>query len=171
MKQFLKSIKPTHKESDKFSWNLYKWCKKNCKHQIPKVYFSHWSNWDGSYLEKGWNKSGQIFISHFEDAEYISAQYLSNIFGTTKGGAGNAMFAVNKKRFQLEEVTEEFWKTYLKIGRCMFDEKHIGWWVGEENRYTIINKNSKRCNWCGKYLRRKIETEKVIKRHEIWEVE
>ena len=41
----------------------------------------------------------------------------------------------------------------------------------KKNKWREINKNSRCCEYCGQWIRRKVKTEKVIRRRDIWEIE
>jgi hypothetical protein len=69
----------------------------------------------------------------------------------------------------LVDITEWFWNEYLKSDRCIFDREHTGWMQGTENRFTGINKNSKKCNWCGQHLTRRIKKVVTVERKPVWE--
>lgn len=68
----------------------------------------------------------------------------------------------------LVDITEWFWNEYVKSGRCIFDREHNGWWQGDQERYTQINKNSRKCKWCNQYQKRSIRKVVSIKREEVW---
>ena len=58
-------------------------------------------------------------------------------------------------------VKEIKWADYQRIGTCAIDCYRHKW--------RVINKNSQCCEYCGKWVRRKVVTEKVIRRRDVWE--
>lgn len=160
-------------ESDKYSWNLYRYLRDNNKRDIRFCY--HTENPVDSKeqdLPLDFNKSFgtmQIFV----------------LFGDGKGGFGTSGIRVSDAmhkgqtarletfsfclwdKSKFVDITEQFWNLYRQIGRCVFDRNHHGWWQGE-GRFTQINKNSRKCNWCGKHQRRQIKKYVNIERREVW---
>ena len=60
-------------------------------------------------------------------------------------------------------IEEVKWSDYQRIGGCAINELAHKW--------REINKNSRCCEYCGQWIRRKVKTEKVIRRRDIWEIE
>jgi hypothetical protein len=168
----INKIKPKVKgQSDKYSWNLYKFLHKQINQkeigkyvlkQI-KVYWLHHSRWDGEYLEFNPNELDirQIIISPFGGTR--TGYFLSQILLEGK----NECFALPYEDDELTDITEWFFKTYEKDGRCMFDREHNGWLLGDENRFTYVN-NTRKCSWCGKWQHKEIKKVQTIKRKEVW---
>jgi hypothetical protein len=170
----IKKIKPKVKgQSDKYSWNLYKFLEKQVKQRdvgnfAPKqlrVYWLHHSFWDGSYLEFNPNKLNhrQIIISPFGGKG--SGYFLSHILPDGMKKECYALSVYHPDEFS--DITNWFFTTYERDGRCIFDREHSGWWSGEENRFTYIN-NTRRCNWCGQWHKKEIHKIVKIKREEVW---
>jgi hypothetical protein len=138
--------------SDKFSWNFYKYIKKHGVNQ--RILFD---GRDGKPIHP-------MNI-------YVLNRTIGNTLLEIMTGHGInydfSMYLLNK----YTDITEQFCKQYLRQGRCMFDPEHNGWWLGDESRFTMINKNSKRCRWCGKHLRRNIVKHVNVQRKETWELE
>jgi len=159
-------IKPQiKKESDKFSWGLYKCLKKNKNYS--KVFFSTWNPMNGSKVELDWdNLNISNIIIGFGDAEKrrVSGERLRNIVsGTTM----EYCFDYTPREFI--DITDEFWERYQKIGRCLLFPHHKKFWLqGEKNRYTYVN-GTRKCNWCGKWQKKHIEKKTAIERLEVWE--
>ncbi|MGK4040826.1 hypothetical protein AB0Y20_00895 [Heyndrickxia oleronia] len=172
----LNEIKPKVKgESDKYSWNLYRFLNKLFKDKDEGKYIKnqleiHWltySRWDGKYLEfdpdnlnRGMN---QVLILPFGLEHGRSFYDLNTIMG--KGRA--ELFHVPWRKDQLTNITDWFFSTYQKDGRCIFDRNHNKWWQGEANRFTYIN-NTRRCNWCGEWHKKEIHKEVKIERKVRW---
>lgn len=60
----------------------------------------------------------------------------------------------------------DFWETYLRLGRCIFDPEHTVPFLHAENRYTA-SKNRRVCNWCGFRQQRFIQ--RVVIEKVMWE--
>lgn len=151
----INSIKPKiPKVSDRYSWSIYQWVKTN-------------------------GTNFRVLLDPSEDEILTRRLY----FIRNEGGRGtvgsNVHSIMSGQRtlycFSLyplhkyPDVTEWFWINYLRFGRCMVDPGHSKYFLGDDERYTMINKNSKRCNWCGKYLKRNIRKQVSIERVEHWE--
>ncbi len=167
----LKAIKPAIKgESDKYSWYLYRFLEKQVKQRdigkyVPKqikVYWLNKSRWDGRLLSFDDENVdiNQVFISPFGGKSGYS---LSTIM--TKGKATQYYLPWSDE--DLVDITNWFFSTYQKDGRCMFDRSHNGWFQGDKERFTFIN-NTRRCNWCGKWHTKEIHKEVKIERREVW---
>ncbi|MGG3890251.1 hypothetical protein [Metabacillus fastidiosus] len=170
----INKIKPKVKdESDKYSWNLYNFLNrlfnksgvgKYYKKQL-EIHWLHNSRWDGSYLEFNKDKLNlnQILILPSGKQHYRGTFYeLSLIMG--KGKATE--FALPYS-YETTDITEWFFNTYERDGRCIFDREHNGWWQGDKERFTYIN-NTRKCNWCGEWHKKEIKKVQVIKREETW---
>ena len=148
-------------ESDKFSLGVYRVLKKYPGIRI--VYYS--KNSMGEYDPFDPKKSQsprQIFMLHSG-----SAMVGLNVSQAMDNKLQEYAFSLwDREKFV--DITDWFFKEYAKRGRCIFDKEHHGWWIGEENRFTVINWHSRRCNWCGEWQTRTIKKEVRIKRHEIW---
>lgn len=182
----LNNIKPKNlKESDKYSVNLYKFIKKTgCNHVYININ-------KGSFKEPNiigfdWNKDNvmdyDIYVGSniMDDIIYnedntkslnigqVIAKPLYSILNGNKlyqTGCYCAFGRTYVKRDFLD-ITDEFWKRYKEIGRCLF-LSHDRSCLGDENRFTQINALYRKCNWCGKLQEKHIE-EKIIKK-EVWE--
>lgn len=167
----LNKIKPKIKaESDKYSWNLYKFLRKihkdkHVKNQM-RIYWNHHSRIDGEWLpftEKIPNTM-QIVIAPYGDKS--CGYFMSSVL--MKGNC--ELFSLCAwKEDDFRDITDWFFKTYEDIGRCIFDGNHSGWLLGDENRFTYIN-NTRRCNWCGEWHHMEIHKETTIKRRKVWSV-
>jgi hypothetical protein len=170
----LKLIKPKVKgESDKYSWNLFKFLNKlhsdknygnYYKNQLEILWLHH-SRWDGSYLEFNEDKLniGQLIIMPLGKANGRSFFSMQSVLA--KGRAEE--FALPWREDELTNITDWFFTTYIRDGRCIFDRGHQSWLQGTENRFTFIN-NTRRCNWCGKWHNKEIQKVVSIKRKEVW---
>lgn len=161
-----KLVKPKIKgESDKYSWNLYRWLYKYRKYADYKVYYIADEEFDRNNL-----KLSKIIIGKKHSDREITGNLLSNIIN--KGSCSEDSYCFLKSigwnTDKAIDITELFKKEYIRIGRCFIFGHTDIWLRGDKDKFTIINKHSRRCNWCGKYENRYIETEKTIKRKEVW---
>lgn len=153
-----------HGISDKFSWRLYKFLKKHKNLRImyyrktPMGKIVEFDPTKSQHLMQlfamidGLSLAGACFNSIMSNSEYWNEIYAFDVWGVDN----------------FVDVTDWFFKEYARTGRCMFDREHSMWWQGKENRYTFINANSRRCNWCGEWQRRKIEKQITVKRENVW---
>ena len=150
----ISDIKPQeHGVSDKYSWHFYRHLKaQGMKQRIL------WDNSDGRPMHPM--------------SIYVLNGTIGNTLQSIMWGSKNIVCFSMHPLDTYVDITESFWKSYVSKGRCMFDENHSSkWWVGDKHRYQSINRNSKRCRWCGVILRRNIVTTKVIERNEEWVVD
>lgn len=170
----LKKIKPKVKgKSDKYSWNLYKFLHKLFSNKESGKYYKnqlqilwlHHSRFDGSYLEFDKNNLNllQLIIMPLGKENGRSFYSMSSIL--TKGRSEE--FALPWSLGKMTDITDWFFKTYEKDGRCIFDRKHTGWMIGTEDRFTYVN-NTRKCNWCGQWHTKEIHKIVKIKREEVW---
>lgn len=169
-KEILKQIKPKIKnESDKYSWNLYKFLSiNNCRvYWLEKgsisgeiVPFSERENVNISgHLVFGWGvRDGRTFDSY-------SGTRMGDILRKSNPTIWSFIMYNNE---WFSDVTDWFIKEYIKDGRCIFDRKHHGWMRNTENRYIKVGNNSCKCRWCGQWFERKIEKRVTIERKELW---
>lgn len=180
-RETLKSIKPRIiKISDKYSTNLYKFLKsKGCF----KVYFDTWDTYKERQVEINWNdlNIGRIYLGsnimddtyEIEGTEYnmgcLLGKDLSSILNgrrLTELGAYCGFGGFYPKKY-FADITEEFWRRYVEVGRCLFYE-HGSWLQGNEKQFTYSEDgNTRTCNWCGR-VEHKIKRTKV-EEVEIWE--
>lgn len=182
----IETIKPKGKESDKFSIQLYKFIAKNPKYL--KVYYqaihaiqtscrdeNHEPVYEYKYLDFDINNFSirdiyfscqpQDFIS--KNNEIIGAT-LSRIISDSKNKYEISCYTCGYSPREYVDITDLFWSQYVKKGRCLWDKTHNGWLMNDGNRFTYINKNSRRCNWCGEWQCREIYKKVKIERREAW---
>ncbi|MCA1021474.1 hypothetical protein [Halobacillus litoralis] len=169
----LKDIKPRlANRSDKYSSNLYRFLRNRFKenkyvqNQIEIHWLTH-SRWDGSYLEfnpdnvsKG---LGQLLILPLGKENGRSFYSLHEVLRKGK----TTEFAIPWMKDELVDITDWFFETYIKDGRCIFDRDHNKWLSGDESRFTKVN-NTRKCNWCGEWQEKQIVKVQKIDRKEIW---
>ncbi|WEG18649.1 hypothetical protein PQ478_09220 [Alkalihalophilus pseudofirmus] len=173
----LKLIKPKVKgESDKYSWNLYKYLHKitSTRHEgkyIKNQLEVHWlrhSRFDGEHIEFDQHDLrhfmvGQVIIFPFGLGK-SHLNFMNSVL--SKGRCENFANVWNKESFT--DITDWFFETYLKDGRCIFDREHNMWMTNTDDRYYQINSNNRKCKWCGEHQHREIEKRVEINRIENW---
>lgn len=171
----LQKIKPKVKsKSDKYSWSLYRFLEKQVKQKDSgkyvlkqiRVYWIARSWWDGSYLEfnpKNIKGINQIVISPYGGKG--SGYFLSHVMRDGQKKECYSLCVYHPD--ELIDITDWFFSTYERDGRCIFDREHNGWWQGEEKRFTYIN-NTRKCNWCGEWHKKEIVKKVKIKREVNW---
>ena len=180
MSMNIKQIKPRLKgKSDKYSWQLYQYMVKNRIGKLPTVIFANKLSKDSERAEfyPADIRRNNIWIA----TNIESCQVESNgKKGTARWIHGNGLGTIlsdSREKYttfanpwiqEYEDITDWFWSEYIKYGRCLLDPEHIGWWQGDDNRFTYINKNSRRCNWCGRWQYRTIKKTVTIKRSDSW---
>jgi hypothetical protein len=186
----IKLIKPKKiNVSDKYSSQIYQYIKKNHKNVKSLLDIKVYCNLSYEIYDDEYNVVGKEIIpfdnditnmrhvvigrkekESFGDEGYITWYYgnmLSEILGT--GREKYTVFANPWwSKDEVIDITEWFWRTYVDIGRCIYADHER--WVSDDRdtRWTYINKNSRRCNWCREYQTRHTETKKTIKRTEVW---
>lgn len=157
-------------ESDKYSWNLYRFLNKQVrqrdigkyvKKQI-KIYWLTHSRWDGRYLEFEPDnlRLDQLLISPFGGrVGYSLSEILAKGYGTE--------WSFPWKDDELIDITDWFFSTYERDGRCIFDRGHNGWMLGTDKRFTYVN-NTRKCNCCGQWHEKEIRKVQTIERKVYW---
>lgn len=161
----LKSIKPSSNgTSDKYSWNIYRYLK---AHQNSRLAIC-WYEKDGKFDKEKSLASIKTFIllngidNNLCGARIYDLQHKGNHAELTTF----SFLMWDPKQFI--DITDWFFTSYQRKGRCLFDLNHSTWWADSDNRFTQINKNSRRCNWCGNHQRKVVNKEVSIKRNICW---
>ncbi len=174
-------IKPQIKgQSDKYSWNLYRLFRM-AERDIKKygdliqyrILLDTRSHLDGGYEPFDPNQSvkpGQCYFAKiYPDNQGWVGRKLLEVMGMAPYGEIKLYaYSIQEEHGRYIDITEWFWEEYRKSGRCIFDREHDGWWMGDETRFTAINRNSRKCNWCGQHHKRTVEKEVTIKRIARW---
>lgn len=159
---FANRFKPSvNGKSDKFSWRFHK---RMLKYGREQVYLMAWSFVDGKKeisLDdlKGFVSPARIAVGFKDGDDWFMGDTLGGICrdgAPTSGWAFGPMHNVE----EWIDITDWFWTNYERHGRCMFF-KYLHSWVS-------INRNSRKCEWCGTHERREVETIKRIERREKW---
>lgn len=154
-------IKPKVKnESDKYSWNLYKYLK---KYPNSRVYYNKFNSFTDERQVYNKNKLTKNDV-------LIGRNSGNSIIGFT---LSMLLMKVPSMQFWYQnaydthiDITEEFIRDYIEIGRCLFDQSHDGWLRNNDNRFTYLEEDLRKCNWCG--IEQHKEVEEVIKYVEKW---
>lgn len=172
----INSIKTKYKgESDKYSWQLYQYIIKNFKYikdlSELQVFFNRKCRITGDDIifDKNDISLMQIIIGKRHDDEIVSGSNLFSIMGDSrdKYQVYSHHPIAGWKSDQFVDITEWFWKEYVKLGRCLLDKGHDRWWMSEEDRFTYVN-NTRRCNWCGQWQEKKVNKVVKIERKTKW---
>ena len=154
----LNKIKP--EASGKYSPLLYKWLthKRRKPWNYKNVFQCH-NRIDGNGYYDHW-RAAEFIIGHgdfCEDGKIvgIGGRSIRDIICGQRGVLTQGFHY--GPGLWLRDVTEEFWATYERIGRCTWDHIHGLHMIGDENRWHYITGGRKReCNWCG-HIQEKIE--------------
>lgn len=161
-RDFANKFKPAVKgKSDKFSWRFHK---RMLKYGREQVYLMAWCGTHGKIdisLDdlNGFIRPSRIAIGSMDGDRWFSGDTLAGICkdgGPTTGWAYSGAHNIHK----WIDITDWFWTNYERHGRCMFF-KHLHSWIS-------INRNSRKCEWCGTHERREVETIKRIERRDKW---
>lgn len=150
----IKQFKPAVKgKSDKFSWQLYRWAKKN-PHAL-RIWSATWNSVRGVDPDHR-----QLYIGYKRDGNWIHARQLRNLCSY---GARLDCFAYNRGHDTENwiDVTGWFWREYLRKGVCAIHGDRV-------HDFIKINRNSRKCKHCGEHQTRTVITSKIIKRFENW---
>lgn len=166
-KIFSDKFKPKEKSiSDKYSWRFYQRMKRSGR---ERVYLSPWSSLDGyqkpdlKELIAGSNKqASRIVIGRLcRQSGWFSGSRLRSICTPGTSVHNNWAYCDDHGRIaDYIEITDWFWKEYERLGRCLF--------YNTVHEWIAINKNSRKCAYCGKIQYREVITKKEIKRIAVW---
>ena len=162
-KAFAETIRPTVKgKSDKFSWRLYQ---RALKRGRERVYLMAWDSVNGyrppsfEVLKGEHVPAIQIALGQHDAAGWFHGNCLRSI--CTPGSAKHDWaYGPGHHVSEWIEITDWFWSNYLRVGRCLF-------WK-YEHHWIEINRNARKCEYCGKHERRQVVTRRKIERKEVW---
>ncbi|GLB26514.1 hypothetical protein LXJ15735_27550 [Lacrimispora xylanolytica] len=160
----LASIKPKNvKKSDKYSKAIYKYLKNNSRYR--KVYFDE-SKYDCNsekYIKVKFDVNDMDLRNlYFGEPDGLGSNCITGkcINSLIVGGQCSQttfcyMCNINSN---FVDVTKEFYEKYIEIGRCIYG--HGVWISDDEERFTYIDPEHRRCNWCSKeeHLEKKVLT-------------
>lgn len=130
-KRQLDKIAP--KRHQKYSPNLYKWLKRN-----PGI----------AAQAQVWREDNtkDLWIGFLgDDCLYWTGAMLMQVLCT---GAKHSTGSYSFKQFKGMNVVENFWKEYIRIGRCAIDPEHKVWFLNSDTRY-VGTTTGRKCQWCG----------------------
>lgn len=146
-KEYLKSVQPKNKgESDKYSWNIYRYLKGNIGNDIR--------------IFKSPNGKTEVIGHKYSDG--ISGCDLDSLIRSTR--IQEYWFDDNWNLKEQEGWLEE----YQRIGRCLLIPHNYQWYTGEDTRFTYVN-NTRKCNWCGKWQHMNLQKIVKVKLEKVWE--
>lgn len=159
----LATIQPI--DNGKYSPYFHQWLQrnKNHPHRFSHVFEMH-NRIDGNAFNPHWSTSC-IIIGHGEfnpdgSIEGIGGCRLSEILH----GKKTPQSWWFTKAFGLRDITEQFWETYQRIGRCAWDHDHGRHMIGDQHRFEKTGENTETCTWCGREF--ELTTRVVIDRRE-----
>lgn len=151
-KEYLEKINPNKDTYNaKYSEGTYKFLSKN-KNKDVKIYFRKKDKIDGKLLEFNPTNvySTQIYFMYEVNGDWLGTPWVNIMQNKYQ-----VMDYTNFDRDEFEDITDTFLDTYLKIGRCMFDNKHINFLLGKDHAYVSNEERftekdgHKTCLWCG----------------------
>ena len=164
----LKKIKPQIKgESDKYSWNLWKWLN---KYKTEKLRVYYLPNHEDDKYDPTDFDNVQILIGERWRDNCIVGMTLRTIIATDRGlQSGAFTTGCGYNVHVAQDVTEQFFEDYIEFGRCFLFE-HGAWLRNGDKQFTYQDDGNERwCNWCGRVERKRIEVETKIIERVIWE--
>ena len=128
------------------------------------------SRWDGSVIDyhkdihKEMSIPSQIMID--PSGQMIAGYFLSECL---KKGSPTRFSLCTFHPKHMIDVTDWFFDTYSRIGRCMFDKYHHDFDNHYNNRYYLINRNHRKCRWCEGHFHREHRKVVEVKKFDVWE--
>lgn len=132
------------KKSPKYSNFIYKFLKKN-KKIIPHRGMPVIAKFNTGTWRIGWHDTNGWFIG--AEISFLPGEKVE-IYASKLGA---------------KIIKEVKWSDYQRIGSRAINEFTHKW--------REINKNSRCCEYCGQWIRRKVKTLKIIRRCDVWEIE
>jgi hypothetical protein len=169
-KAFAETIRPAVKGlSDKFSWRLFQResiCGKEriyimAYHLVTGIHRT--PDLDALKTGDGSQMSLLMVGEKIEESGWFHGAQLQHVVrkGMQKVNQSWAYGPMYNTKNWLD-ITDWFWAQYMIRGRCIFmHDVHAHSWIK-------INKNARKCEWCGDHQRRTVVTEKTIIRKDIW---
>lgn len=164
--EFARQIKPAvRSRSDKYSWRLYL---RAMRQGRERVYVAAWDNLHGQPFTPTLQglKAGDrmhmrlLYIGHMCDDRHFSGQPIRDV---ARHGKGHCDFSYGPgfDTAHWLDVTDWFWSNYIEHGRCIV-------WPDQVHEWTMINRNARKCVYCGKHEHRTVVTKKIVERVECW---
>ena len=181
----VKQIKPKGNKSDKYSIQLYHFLLRIEERRCDKVYYQAMhpvqvgcdENHEpiNEYQEVPFNINnfniGDIYLSYqqenyINERNEITGVSLQSVLGDRKNKYEMFCYVCGYAPRKYIDISDVFWNEYIKHGRCIWDRQHTGWLKDDEGRFTYLDEDNRRCNWCGAEQHKEIKT--VTKTQEIW---
>jgi hypothetical protein len=164
---FARQIQPkVRSKSDKFSWRLYLRAMKKGR---ERIYIGAWDNLFGQphvpSLEglKAGNRMDMrlLYIGYMhDDKKYFSGQPIREVARHGKAHCDYS-YGPGFNTAHWLDVTDWFWSAYIERGRCAV-------WHDQVHEWVPINRNARKCAYCGKHEHRTVVTKKIVERVECW---
>lgn len=151
--ELLKKIKPRNiKVSDKYSRNLYLWARQRRSMNVV-------------------DHKGELYLTtpDWKEDEWGKLSGTKLIRILCVGQSAESCVYINIPVEECRDVTGEFWSEYIKKGRCHLDPDHEGFMINTDSRFSIIDRNHRVCNWCGREFARRVEKRMTCEFVEVWE--
>lgn len=165
--EYIKKIKPSkenykNKESDKYSFLLYEFLRKNKNMRVLKVYSKEFGTYKIYFAERVQLNPKLTSFPNFS----LFASLFDILTGTRKSKIN--LCYILESFDQAEDITDEFYESYAKIGRCYWIKHDSGLDYSNKGKY-VYTKTGRKCTWCGKWFTKKIKKVVTIEREVIWE--
>lgn len=153
--QIMKAIKPKNvRESDKYSSQIYKYLKDNPNLYTVMYDRNVYDSDSGCYIRKDFDvKDLEICNIFFGKKDYnlsrcIIGKNMRALVGCSRDKYATYAYTL-KSECDIVDITEEFYKAYIRIGRCLYTS-HNTYTKNDDKRFKTINERSRFCIWCGK---------------------
>lgn len=141
--------------SSAFSPNLHQWATENASYLIS-------SNFGVYRVREGtkspYGEAGALYVGMVADGDLLGSQLLGVL---CYGKKERTWCYVNFAR-DLEQL-EDFWPTYVSVGRCAIDPEHRVAFIDDRWRQ---DKDRRTCTWCGVVQLRSLVSRTVV--DEVW---
>ena len=157
-KEYLNNINPNQNPYNaKYSHGTYRFLFNN-KNKDIKVYWKKTSYIDGEVTD--FNKNNirfyptQIYFMYESNGDWLGVSWTRIMQNKYKVSDYTCFMSED----EFEDITEFFFSEYLRIGRCLFDQKHINFLLGKDYNYVTKEERFetvdgiKKCRWCGKEI-------------------
>lgn len=169
-------IKPLGKdENGKYNKKLYNLLKQmsNDEYQNKqlRIYFNPKSWWDDSIVSfhKNIHKEIKCLTRQIKLSPHGHNEIGYSLMDALSKNKPERYSWIMHKPDGFVDITEWFFDTYIKMGRCMFETKHYDFENKHNQRYYIINRNHRKCRWCGEHFHKEHHKSVEIKKYSTWE--
>jgi len=163
-KTFAESIRPAVKgQSDKYSWLLYRRVLREGRQDVYLMSAQTLDGWIPPSVDGLMDRNimpRNIAIGEMTNDRTFIGNRLLAICNPTPGQPRDWAFSPRWRTKDWINVTDWFWTTYQRDGRCRFFS-HVHEWIQ-------INRNARKCAYCGKHERRQVVTRRTIEREAVW---